>query len=557
MMCNEKRNTPMMRGAGRGFLAVAAFLACLTGMVVWVGWGLGAGPARPLALLLGMSAVVALVEALPVDGRARSWATVLGTVLFLSFVGWGLVRARGDLASWTRTSVERTTTAGLVTFFVAFAAAIAARVTQGLRSDGGRGFPVWARAVAIMAVLGGLAAFAARYGAAWVEELLSLVLLSLLLLLALEMVLASLIAFFRPPERARTRRSAFESHLLGLFFARLNPLDGFVEGLKLEFNVDLRQTWLFAFLKRACLPLFCAQVLAFVFATSFVTVAPHELGVVERWGRPQRERLLRPGMHVKLPWPIERVFKLPVRRIESVNLGVEGDLSVPYRLWAKKHWAAEYQLLLGDGRELVTFNATVQYRISDPFAWLYGHRDPQRMLEAEAYRSISEEMVSRDIGEVLTRDRRDFAQTVTKGLQARLDQARVGLEIVTVTLNEVHPPVDVAAAYQDVVSAQLEERTRVLEAEVYTTRAIPAAMAEAQRLKNEAVAARAEMLGKARGRAARTLATLKGYQVAPELFRWRRRLETMEDPLKKARVTVVDHRLRKGKDYYLDLREKQ
>ncbi len=114
-----------------------------------------------------------------------------------------------------------------------------------------------------------------------------------------------------------------------------------------------------------------------------------------------------------------------------------------------------------------------------------------------------------------------------------------------------------AGAYQDVVSAQTEQRTRVLEAGVYTARAIPAAEAEAERMMNVARAGFSETVNKAKGRSARTMAALASYRTAPILYRWRRHLESIERPLSKAKTTVLDHRLKQGKDYWIDLQKTQ
>src|SRR5438132_678441 len=94
-----------------------------------------------------------------------------------------------------------------------------------------------------------------------------------------------------------------------------------------------------------------------------------------------------PGLRLKRPWPFEDVDRYPVRRVQTLGLGYAGP-SKASLLWGRRHAGEEYQLLLGDGRELVSVDATVSYRIRDVVAFALAFENPRETLEALAYRLL-------------------------------------------------------------------------------------------------------------------------------------------------------------------------
>jgi regulator of protease activity HflC (stomatin/prohibitin superfamily) len=129
------------------------------------------------------------------------------------------------------------------------------------------------------------------------------------------------------------------------------------------------------------------------------------------------------------------------------------------------------------------------------------------------------------------------------------------LDVLHVGFISLHPPVGIATAYEDVVSAEIERETRAARGRVYQESTVPAAEAEATRQLQDTEAEAARRLAEAKGAAVRFLATLGASRTGPELFRFRRRLEALEEGLAGRSLFIVDHRLRTGAgELWIDMR---
>ena len=212
-------------------------------------------------------------------------------------------------------------------------------------------------------------------------------------------------------------------------------------------------------------------------------------------------------------------------------------------------------MLLGDGRELVSVDATVSYRIRDVVAFALAFENPRETLEALAYRLLMAATVATNLDRLLTADRESFARRFAADLQQACDVEGLGLEILHVGFVSLHPPVEIAEAYEAVVSAETERVTRAAQARADREGTLPAAQADATREIQGAEGEAARRLADARGAAAGFLAARQAYQAAPDLFRLRRRLEAVEEALTDRRLFVIDERLRAGAgDLWIDLR---
>jgi regulator of protease activity HflC (stomatin/prohibitin superfamily) len=273
-----------------------------------------------------------------------------------------------------------------------------------------------------------------------------------------------------------------------------------------------------------------------------------------RFGRLASAVPVEPGLHLKLPWPFETVEPYAVRRVQLLSLGYAG-LPKDSLLWGRAHAGEEYQLLLGDGRELVSVDATVTYRIRDVRAFALAFQNPREALDALAYRLLLRATVATDLDRLLTADREPFARRFAADLQRASDREGLGVEILHVGFVSLHPPVGIAQAYDDVVSAEIERETRIAGARVDREATLPAAEADAARETREAEGEAARRLADARGAAAGFLAARSAARAAPELFRLRRRLEAVEEALTDRSLFVVDHRLQSASGaFWIDLR---
>jgi len=335
--------------------------------------------------------------------------------------------------------------------------------------------------------------------------------------------------------------------VLSLLGSRTNVVASVLDTVERQLGIDLRSTWALTVVRRTAEPLVIGLCLLGWLSTSLTIVGVQEQGLVERLGAPVGSPPLLPGIHLHWPWPVDRVFRLPVQRVDAVSVGHEGEENGGPEdvLWARQHAANEYTLLLGNGRDLIAVDATVQYRIRDAPAWHYHCQNPAEALRAIAYRAVMRSTVNRTLADALSENVTTLTAQMRDMVQHDADALGLGAEVVAFTLGGMHPPVAVASDYQAVASAELGKVTAVVTAQGFRNEAVPAAEAAVVTAGNAARAEGAEALARAAGEAWSFRALESSFLVAPEEYRFRRRLEALEKGLAGRRFTVVDHRIQR------------
>jgi len=375
---------------------------------------------------------------------------------------------------------------------------------------------------------------------------------SVLVLHGAVLILLGVICFqlFRAGRQTRADATVFPTELGGisLLGGRWNPLASVLDTARRQLGIDLRSTWALTVVRRGAEPLLVACVAIGWLSTAATVVGVDEQGLVERLGVPLAG-VRTPGVHLHWPWPIDRVERIGVLRVRTVPVGHEGEEeeSGPENvLWAREHGGgSEYTLLLGDGRDLIAVDAAVHFRISDAHAWLYGCQNPSDALRAIAYRAVMQATVGRTLAETLSENVAALTAQMRDEVQAEADVLGLGVEVVGFTVGGMHPPVRVARDYQAVVSAALGRTTAAVGAQAYRNQIVPAAEAEVVARANAARAEGAEALGKAAGEAWGFRALESDYRAAPQEYRFRRRLETLEKGLAGRHFTVLDARVQR------------
>ena len=288
-------------------------------------------------------------------------------------------------------------------------------------------------------------------------------------------------------------------------------------------------------------------------STCFTSVPAGSRAVRMLWGRYQ-STALQPGLHVTWPWPIEQLEMVATENVRQISLGFDKDMSGPV-LWTEPHFEGEKNLLVGDGESLLTINVPILYRISDPVRYLETTTDAEKALLALAERKLIQVAGARGSFDIMTTQRAEIAETLRRSLQKEVDRLGLGLEILFVGLKDVHPPVPVAPAYQEVISAQEEKEQMIDLARATRATALPDANANANRLRTEAEAAARARVADAQGAAARFLAVIQADRENSELFRLRLKLDAIGTVLGKAKKTIMAIPTQGPKpELYLDLR---
>jgi regulator of protease activity HflC (stomatin/prohibitin superfamily) len=343
--------------------------------------------------------------------------------------------------------------------------------------------------------------------------------------------------------------AAFPMHLgiLSALGSRANILGSILDSAERQLGIDLRSTWALTVVRQTLEPLLIGLCLLGWLSTSLTVVGVDEQGLVERLGVPVEGQPLQPGLHLHWPWPVDQVFRISVQRVQAAQVGHEGveEEGPENVLWAVEHAPNEYTLVLGNGRDLITVDAAVQYRITDARAWRYHCQNPAEALRAIAYRAVMRSTVNRTLSDALSQNVATLTGQMRSMVQQDANALGLGVEILGFTVGGMHPPVPVAAAYEAVISAEISKVTNVVNAQIYRNDTVPTVEASAQVSENTARADSVNSLALATGEAWSFRALESQYRASPEEYFFRRRLETLEKGLSGKLFTVVDSRFQR------------
>ena len=282
-----------------------------------------------------------------------------------------------------------------------------------------------------------------------------------------------------------------------------------------------------------------------------VTVKADQVGIVLRFGEYVRQ--LPPGLHFRLPYPIEEV-KLPqVTRLNRVEIGMrssEGSgLSV--------RDVPEESLMLTGDENIVDIDFVVVWKISDAPDYLFKIQNPKGSVKDVSESSMREIIGQSDIEPILTSSRAETEGKVQNPIQRILDGYQAGIEIVEVQLQKVDPPAQVIDAFRDVQAARADEERLQNEAQAYANRIVPEARGEAERILQSAQGYRDRVIAEAKGEAERFEKVLEEYAKAPEVTRKRIFIDTMQEVLSNTDKIIIDKDGGGGVVPYLPLSELQ
>ena len=272
-------------------------------------------------------------------------------------------------------------------------------------------------------------------------------------------------------------------------------------------------------------PLFLAVILVVALAaTSVFTVKQNEVGVVQLFGR--YVRTTEPGLNFKLPLGIEKVTKVNVREIQTAEFGFSTtQVDFRSRTRAGSDNQNESLMLTGD-LNVAIVPWIVQYRVKNPFDYLFRVRDVRRLLRDMSEATMRLVVGDRSINEVISK--RDEIAVEAKGLlQTELDGAETGIHIVTIEMKKTNVPPPVQPSFNEVNQAVQEKEQMIYQAKEDYNKAIPAARGEAERTIRAAEGYALNRVNRAKGNADRFVALYKEYINAKDITKRRLYLETI------------------------------
>jgi modulator of FtsH protease HflK len=280
-----------------------------------------------------------------------------------------------------------------------------------------------------------------------------------------------------------------------------------------------------------------AVVVVLWLASGFYRVQPDEVGVVLRFGA--YNRMTQPGLNYHLPVPIESALTPSVTRVNRTEIGYR---SGEYSGGGQRQLPEEALMLTGD-ENIVDINFTVQWVIKDAKAYLFNIRDPDATVKSAAESAMREIVGETPIAQALAEGRGKIETDSQKLLQRILDSYGAGIDITLIQLQKVDPPAPVIEAFRDVQRALADRERLRNEAESYRNDILPKARGAAAQTRQDAEAYRAEIVNRAQGDADRFTSVYKAYKASEDVTAQRLYIETIEEILKNSTKVILDKSL--------------
>jgi len=251
-------------------------------------------------------------------------------------------------------------------------------------------------------------------------------------------------------------------------------------------------------------------------------VEPAERGVVLRFGKYVDS--LQPGFNIRFPRPIEKVYKIDVDAVRTIEIGLSNDVSY----------------MLTKDQNIVDVRFNIQYRIKDPRAYLFNDAAPELSLKHATESAVREVVGKNQMDFVIKDGREQVGAKAGELVQQIVDSYRTGILITQFNMQKAKEPEEVREAFADAVKAEADEERYKNEAEAYQQEVLGRAKGTVQRTLQDAGAYQARVIESATGEADRFSKLLTEYEKAPVVTRERLYIETMESVLSSSTKIMTD-----------------
>ena len=278
------------------------------------------------------------------------------------------------------------------------------------------------------------------------------------------------------------------------------------------------------------LALLAAALLLAWLASGLFVVRDGQRAVVTHFGR--ISAIARPGLHWRLPSPIDGERIVDIDQLRSIDVGSGPDVAAA---------GVPADAVLTADQAIVELRFSVQYRVTDPVAYLYAQRDPAALVHDAAAGARRAVIGGMTLEQALGVSQDRLADALRARIAPALQRARIGVTLVDVTLKGVRVPSPVQGAFDDARKAQQQREAEQREAQAYAADVVPRAQAQATQMVEQAQVYAQRVVTRAQGDAARFELVFKQYRKAPEVTREALYLQTMQDILGRVTKVVVPH----------------
>jgi len=381
---------------------------------------------------------------------------------------------------------------------------------------------------------------------------------------ALENLFTLVMEIYRPRLDDKKARLLYDSRLIGLLGQPGGLISTAANTLDYQFGFKVSETWFYKYLEQKLALIIAIQVVVLFLSSSFVVIQANEEAVKERFGKKRAK--LTPGFQLKLPWPIDKVYRYKTGEIQEFVLGVleQNDEAEPeVLLWTTQHnhgssndmIVANSDVLLDSASSdsvpvnLLTVSIPVQYRINNLDHWVYNTDNAISMLRKISMRQVTRYLIGVDINELMGPGRTTAQEELKKVIQQQANDMELGAEIVFVGLQDIHPPVGkneqskatggVAENYEKVNVARLHSETNRLGALQYKAGRVPRAYGLAAELLAKARSESTNKVALAKAEAERFSHQISAFKAAPSVYKTRSKLETFQRATRGARKYIL------------------
>ena len=375
--------------------------------------------------------------------------------------------------------------------------------------------------------------------------------------MVVENLLTLLLEIYRPRVKGKIVRPLYESRVAGIFAQPESLFTTAAQTLDYQFGFKVSETWFFQALQKNLPALLLIQSAALILSTSFVFVDAGEQAVLEHYGKPVAT--LNAGAHLKLPWPIDKIYRFRTEQIQSFAVGYTPDAqseNMPIILWTVSH-NKEENFIVGNRAPvtaagtnaaaspkpvgLITVSIPVQFQITNITDWVYKNSEPNDLLQSLATREVVRYLAGSDLNDILSHGRLEAASALREKIQDAANQRQLGAKIIFVGLQDIHPPTagEVAATYEKVVGAEQTRLATILIAESAAIRTNALADATAFTVTNVADASRVRAITTAFSRAGLFTNQLPAFAAAPSVYRQRLYLQNFAAATRNARKYIL------------------
>jgi modulator of FtsH protease HflK len=303
-------------------------------------------------------------------------------------------------------------------------------------------------------------------------------------LAAVETLLGLILEVYRVRLRGRETRLLYESRLVGMLGQPEAIITTAAHAMDYQFGFKVSETWFYRFLEMALGWMLLAQFAAMVLSSCFFVINAGDEALVERFGRPLGANgVVGPGLHLKLPWPIDQTTLYHTGRLQSFIVGAEPEQGQTIA-WAVNH-AKETNFLVASRElnpdavanqssagksppvNLLSVSIPVQYQITNLAVWAYTNSDPESLLKSIAERAVTHYLASADMDNLMAQGRDAARTALQESMQTQADAMELGARILFVGLEDIHPPTKVAQVFEERVGATETRESKKLDAEAY------------------------------------------------------------------------------------------